>query len=74
MMTECKIMLKPDEAGEFVRAANDCDFDIDIFYNHYSVDAKSIVGVMALDFSRVLTVRCYGHSIDFENYLSHLEK
>ena len=71
-MTECKIMLTPGEAEAFVRAANDCDFDIDIFYNSYSIDAKSILGVMALDFSRIMTVRYYGHNADFENYLHHL--
>ena len=71
-MSECRIMLTPDEAGEFVKVANDCDFDIDIFYNSYSVDAKSILGVMALDFSRIMTVRYYGHNVKFENYLHHL--
>lgn len=70
-MTERKIMLEPGEAAEFVRNANHCDFDIDIFYNRYSVDAKSILGVMALDFSKVLTVRYYGYNADFENYLNH---
>ena len=71
-MSECRIMLTPDEAGEFVKVANDCDFDLDIFYNSYSVDAKSILGVMALDFSRIMTVRYYGHNVNFENYLHHL--
>ena len=71
-MTEFKIMLTPREAEHFVRAANDCDFDIDIFYNSYSIDAKSILGVMALDFSKVMTVRYYGDDVEFENYLQHL--
>ena len=71
-MSECRIMLTPSEAGEFVKIANDCDFDIDIFYNSYSVDAKSILGVMALDFSQIMTVRYYGHNVNFENYLNHL--
>ena len=71
-MTECRIMLTLGEAEEFVRVANHCDFDIDIFYNSYSVDAKSIVGVMGLDFSRVMTVRYYGYNADFEKYLNHL--
>lgn len=72
-MTERKIMLRLEEAEDFVRAANGCDFDIDIFYNRYSVDAKSILGVMGLDFSKVLTVRYYGYNGNFEKYLSHLE-
>lgn len=68
-MTERKIMLRLDEVREFVRAACKCDFDIDIFYNRYSVDAKSILGVMGLDFNQVLTVRYYGYSSEFEQYL-----
>ena len=71
-MTECRIMLTPSEAGNFVKIANDCNFDIDIFYNSYSIDAKSILGVMALDFSKVMTVRYYGYNVDFEKYLHHL--
>ena len=71
-MTEFRIMLTPKEAEKFVKAANDCDFDIDIFYNSYSIDAKSILGVMALDFSKVMTVRYYGDDAEFENYLQHL--
>lgn len=70
MMTERKIVLGLNEAKDFVRAATECDFDVDIFYNHYSVDAKSILGVMGLDFSKVLTVRYYGYNRNFEEYLN----
>ena len=73
-MTECRIMLTPSEAGKFVKIANDCNFDIDIFYNSYSIDAKSILGVMALDFSKVMTVRYYGYNVDFEKYLEMSEE
>ncbi|MCM1161480.1 MAG: HPr family phosphocarrier protein [Roseburia sp.] len=70
-MTERKIMLRMDEVKDFVSAASKCDFDIDIFYNRYSVDAKSILGVMGLDLRQPLTVRCNGHSEEFESYLNH---
>lgn len=69
-MTEHKIMLRFDEADEFVRMANKCDFDIDIYYNRYIVDAKSILGVMGLDFSHVLNVRYAGYDSAFEYYLN----
>lgn len=69
MMMERKIMLRVDEVKAFVEAASKCDFDIDIFYNSYSVDAKSILGVMGLDLRQVLTVRCNGYCSDFDNYL-----
>ena len=69
-MTERKIMLRLDEVKDFVDAASRCDFDIDIFYNRYSVDAKSILGVMGLDFRQPLTVRCNGYSEEFDSYLN----
>ncbi|HJA91879.1 MAG TPA: HPr family phosphocarrier protein [Candidatus Eisenbergiella merdipullorum] len=64
-----RIMLRPDEVKDFVRAASGCDFDIDIAYNSYVVDAKSILGVLGLDLNRVLTVWCHGYSEKFDSYL-----
>ncbi|MBR1693007.1 MAG: HPr family phosphocarrier protein [Lachnospiraceae bacterium] len=69
-MTERNIRLRFEEVKDFVSAASKCDFDVDIFYNRYSVDAKSILGVMGLDLSRVLTVRYNGYDSDFEQYLN----
>lgn len=66
------IMLRPDEVKGFVAAASKCDFEIDIFYNRYVVDAKSILGVYGLDLTRALTVRYDGYNADFENFLTHL--
>jgi len=65
-----KIKLRVDEVRDFVAAATRCDFDIDISYNSYVVDAKSIVGVLGLDLNRVLTVSCSGYDAAFEDYLS----
>ncbi|MBR5800303.1 MAG: HPr family phosphocarrier protein [Lachnospiraceae bacterium] len=65
-----KIRLRADEVRDFVAAATKCEFDIDISYNSYIVDAKSIIGVLGLDLNRVLTVRCSGYDAAFEDYLS----
>lgn len=63
---ELKIKLSGiQEVKEFVTAAEKCDFDIDIFYNRVVIDAKSILGVLSMDLSRVLTVRCYGVDKEF---------
>ena len=67
MMVVRKISLGPVEARELVQIASKCDFDIDIFYNHFVVDAKSILGVMGLDFNSILTVKYAGYNGDFEN-------
>ena len=67
-INQYKIVLRPDEVQDFVNASR-CDFDIDIAYNSYVVDAKSILGVYGLDLTRVLTVTCHGYSKEFDNYL-----
>ncbi len=41
-----QIRLVPEEISRFVEAASRCDFDVDIAYNSFVVDAKSIVGVI----------------------------
>ena len=43
-------------AKEFVAAATDCDFDIDVYFNKVVLDAKSILGILSLDHRNVLTV------------------
>lgn len=67
-----KIKMTPQEVKNFVNEASKCDFDIDISYNHYIVDAKSILGVMGLDFKSVLTVAYEGDNADFESYVKKL--
>mgnify|MGYP003303222836 FL=1 len=71
-MMNYKIMLRPEEVKDFVAAAGRCEFEIDICYNHYTVDAKSIVGVLGLDLRCVLTVTCHGFNSDFDQYLKSL--
>ena len=66
------IMLKPSQVQNFVNAATKCDFDIDIYYNRYVVDAKSILGVFGLDLTKALTVEYNGYNEEFEQYLQSL--
>lgn len=33
------------------------------------IDAKSILGVLSMDLTRILTVRCNGHDEKFNSYL-----
>lgn len=64
-----RIKLRPDEVKGFVSAATKCIFDVDISYNSVIVDAKSIIGVLGLNFDQVLTVACNGYDAEFEQYL-----
>ncbi|WP_337405695.1 HPr family phosphocarrier protein [Suilimivivens sp.] len=66
-----KIRLRVDEVKDFVAAATRCDFDIDISYNRFVVDAKSIVGVLGLDLNQILTVSYNGYDEEFAEYLNH---
>jgi len=66
-----KIRLRVDEVKDFVAAATRCDFDIDISYNRFVVDAKSIVGVLGLDLNQILTVSYNGYDQEFEDYLNY---
>ena len=70
-MVERQIKLTAKEdVKEFVNEASKCDFDIDIFYNRVAIDAKSILGVLSMDLTRVLTVRCNGQDERFNNFLN----
>ncbi len=63
------IKLTPGEVQKFVNVTSKCDFDIDIYYNRYIVDAKSFLGVYGLDFSKPLTVSYEGYNTELEEFL-----
>ena len=70
-MQERKIKLNElQDVKEFVTAAGKCDFDIDIFYNRVTIDAKSILGVLSMDLRHDLTVKYFGEDRSFETILS----
>lgn len=71
-MMERRIRLTPDEVAHFVEVARRCDFEIDIAYNRYTVDAKSILGVLGLDFGQLLTVSYTGYNAEFEEMIQNL--
>ena len=66
-MSEKKIQLQNvEDVKEFVSAAEKCEFDIDVKYNHIIVDAKSFLSILAL----VRTTLC----VTSRGYDSALEK
>ena len=66
------IRMTQDDVQHFVDVTSKCNFDIDISYNRYIVDAKSFLGVYGLDLRRALKVSYDGHNSDFENLLQTL--
>lgn len=59
----------PDDVKDFVAKAAKCEFDIDIFYNRFIIDAKSLLGVLSMDLNRTLSVQCRGYDIEFKHTL-----
>ena len=55
-----KIKLRPNEVKDFVSAASKCAFDVDISYNRFIVDAKSIMGIFSLDLEEPLDLQVHG--------------
>lgn len=58
-----------EDVKEFVQAASKCDFDVDISYNRVLIDAKSILGILSMDLTKVLTVTCHGEDREFNRFL-----
>ena len=59
-MNEKRIKLAATEdVQEFVKAAGNCDFDIDATYQRAIVDAKSLLGILALGLENVLELCIY---------------
>lgn len=71
-MTEKHIKLSPDTVVTFVKKSQQCDFNIDISYGHTEVDAKSLLGMLSLDFGRIMHVKYYGKNEDLEGYINEL--
>lgn len=69
-MSEKKIRLTEfDAVKEFVRAAEKCNYDVDVSYNRVIIDAKSLMGVLSLDLTKVLTVKYCEEDMHFSNML-----
>ena len=71
-MRETRIKLNVSDVSDFVKAATECDFDIDLNYSRILIDAKSILGIFSLDLSKPLTVEIY--SDDCADLLAKLKK
>lgn len=63
------IRMNQNDVQHFVDVTSRCDFDIDISYNRYVVDAKSFLGVYGLDFRVPLTVSYNGYNARLEEFL-----
>lgn len=59
-----------EELQEFINAAAQCEFDIDVKYRNALIDAKSILGMLAIGLKNDIIV-CYGGTDEkFENVIN----
>lgn len=56
----------------FAEIASQCEFEIDVIYNHIMLDGKSIISLMSLDLSHPLTVKYEGYNGNFEAFIGSL--
>jgi len=72
-MIEKKVQFSnTEELKAFVKSAEQCEFDVDISYQHVYIDAKSFLGVLGLGLRKELTVKYAGENAKFENMLNSL--
>ncbi len=68
MMFEKRIRLSDtDEIRDFVKAAENCDFEIDVCYNRAVIDAKSLLGMLYIGICKDLVVKYGEKDMKFEN-------
>lgn len=56
------------DVEEFVDVAEECDFDINLIYQHIFIDGKSFLGVIGL-LRKDMTVSYWGTNTGFEKVL-----
>lgn len=59
-----------DDVKNFVKKANELDYDVDLSLGKYTVDAKSIMGIFSLDLSREIELTVHSDNKDFLDKIS----
>ncbi len=62
-----------EDAKELVRTTSACDFEIDLTYGSIDVDAKSIMGVLSLDFTHPWNLVYNGKNDRLEAFINDHE-
>jgi len=74
---EKKIKFKNfEEVANFIDDMTSVNTDVDVISNKYIVSAKSIMGLLTLDLSKILDIYFYGNeeSEDFKKFIDIVEK
>ena len=72
-MTETKIVLRDIQSvREFVTCVITLEYEVDLVQGRYIVDAKSIMGIFALDILSPITL--VAHTEDASDFFARIEK
>lgn len=63
-MNGIKIKLKYEDLKEFIKIVTSFESNIDMIKDHYVIDARSIIGIMSLDFTQPVTVVIHSSNED----------
>ena len=67
-MNGTKINLKYDNLNEFIKITTSFESNIDMIKDRYVIDAKSLLGVLSLDFTQLQVYNIiYNHQIERTN-------
>lgn len=53
-----------EKVQKFVNVANSIVPDLDVIYGRYIIDAKSVMGIFAMDLSKDLLIRIHSSDLD----------
>ena len=70
-MNGTKINLTYDDLKEFIRITSSFESDIDIVKGRYVIDAKSLMGILSLDFSKGVDIVI--HSVNEDEIIRFLD-
>ena len=65
-------LMNANNAALFVKICNEFEEDIDVKYGRYTIDAKSVMGVLSMPLDTDFTVVMHTDSKEVENYFKEL--
>lgn len=65
-------LMNANNAALFVKICNEFEEDIDIKYGRYTIDAKSVMGVLSMPLDKYFTIVIHTDSKESENHFKEL--
>lgn len=65
-------LMNANNAALFVKICNEFEEDIDVKYGRYTIDAKSVMGVLSMPLDKDFTIVMHTDSKEVENHFKEL--